>query len=76
MKNMRRNAYRGEKSARHRGRASEKKNSRPFLTITMVLGRLFASLSGVMWYHGHLLAPNLAEIRQQTDTLSTLHMHM
>ncbi|MBX4313764.1 MbeB family mobilization protein, partial [Klebsiella pneumoniae] len=32
------------------------------------------SLSGVLWYQGNRIAANLAEIRQQRDTLSKLHM--
>ena len=47
---------------------------RTWLTITMVSGLLFASLSGVLWYQGNRIAANLAEIRQQRDTLSKLHM--
>ncbi|KAA5863174.1 mobilization protein, partial [Klebsiella pneumoniae] len=31
-------------------------------------------LSGVLWYQGNRIAANLAEIRQQRDTLSKLHM--
>ncbi|WP_159212637.1 MbeB family mobilization protein, partial [Klebsiella pneumoniae] len=48
---------------------------RTWLTITMVSGLLFASLSGVLWYQGKRIAANLTEIRQQRDTLSKLHMH-
>ena len=40
----------------------------------MVSGLLFASLSGVLWYQGNRIAANLAEIRQQRDTLSKLQM--
>ncbi|AKL15478.1 MULTISPECIES: MbeB family mobilization protein [Gammaproteobacteria] len=47
---------------------------RTWLTITMVSGLLFASLSGVLWYQGNRIAANLAEIRQQRDTLSKLQM--
>ncbi|WP_253905362.1 mobilization protein [Klebsiella pneumoniae] len=42
--------------------------------MTLVVGLLFASLSGVLWYQGNRIAANLAEIRQQGDTLSKLHM--
>ncbi|WP_159204567.1 MbeB family mobilization protein, partial [Klebsiella pneumoniae] len=38
---------------------------RTWLTITMVSGLLFASLSGVLWYQGSLIASNLAEIDRQ-----------
>ncbi|WP_114262331.1 MbeB family mobilization protein, partial [Klebsiella pneumoniae] len=47
---------------------------RTWLTITMVSGLLFASLSGVLWYQGNRIAANLAEIRQQRDTLSKLQL--
>jgi hypothetical protein len=30
--------------------------------------------SGVLWWQGNQIATNLAEIRQQRDTLSKLHM--
>lgn len=46
---------------------------RTWLTITMVSGLLFASLSGVLWY-GEPDSGELAEIRQQRDTLSKLQM--
>ncbi|MTF99162.1 mobilization protein, partial [Klebsiella pneumoniae] len=47
---------------------------RTWRTITMVSGLLCASLSGVRWYQGNRMAANRAEIRQQRDTLSKLHM--
>lgn len=43
------------------------------LTITMVSGLLFASLSGVLWYQGSLIASNLAEIDRQNAALSKLN---
>ncbi|WP_228741702.1 MbeB family mobilization protein, partial [Klebsiella pneumoniae] len=45
---------------------------RTWLTITMVSGLLFASLSGVLWYQG-LIASNLAEIDRQNAALSKLN---
>ncbi len=42
-------------------------------TITMVSGLLFASLSGVLWYQGSLIASNLAEIDRQNAALSKLN---
>ncbi|MBL3290903.1 mobilization protein, partial [Klebsiella pneumoniae] len=46
---------------------------RTWLTITMVSGLLFASLSGVLWYQGSLIASNLAEIDRQNAALSKLN---
>ncbi|ELM0670178.1 MbeB family mobilization protein [Salmonella enterica subsp. enterica serovar Montevideo] len=46
---------------------------RTWLTITMVSGLLFASLSGVLWYQGSLIASNLSEIDQQNAALSALN---
>nr|WP_143345850.1 MbeB family mobilization protein [Enterobacter sp. 18A13] len=46
---------------------------RTWLTITMVSGLLCASLSGVLWYQGSLIASNLAEIDRQNATLSKLN---
>lgn len=46
---------------------------RTWLTITMVSGLLFASLSGVLWYQGSLIASNLAEIDRQNAALSRLN---
>ena len=46
---------------------------RTWLTITMVSGLLCASLSGVLWYQGSLIASNLAEIDRQNAALSKLN---
>ncbi|EGC9813993.1 MULTISPECIES: MbeB family mobilization protein [Enterobacteriaceae] len=46
---------------------------RTWLTITMVSGLLFSSLSGVLWYQGSLIASNQAEIVKQNAALSTLN---
>ncbi|EBR5511332.1 mobilization protein [Salmonella enterica] len=46
---------------------------RTWLTITMVSGLLFASLSGVLWYQGGLIASNLAEIDRQNAALLKLN---
>ncbi|HAK1938994.1 TPA: mobilization protein [Salmonella enterica] len=46
---------------------------RTWLTITMVSGLLFASLSGVLWYQGRLIESNLAEIDRQNAALSKLN---
>ncbi|EBW4556923.1 mobilization protein [Salmonella enterica subsp. enterica serovar Anatum] len=46
---------------------------RTWLTLTMVSGLLFASLSGVLWYQGNLIASNLAEIDRQNAALSKLN---
>lgn len=46
---------------------------RTWLTITLVSGLLFASLSGVLWYQGSLIASNLAEIDRQNAALSKLN---
>ena len=46
---------------------------RTWMTITLVSGLLFASLSGVLWYQGNLIASNLAEIDRQNAALSKLN---
>ncbi|EED3335483.1 mobilization protein [Salmonella enterica subsp. enterica] len=46
---------------------------RTWLTITIVSVLLFANLSGVLWYQGHLIASNLAEIDRQNTALSKLN---
>ncbi|MGE2803528.1 hypothetical protein ACQHMG_24950, partial [Escherichia coli] len=47
---------------------------RTWLTIKMVSGLLFASLSGVLWYQGSLIASNLAEIDRQNAALSSRYV--
>lgn len=46
---------------------------RTWLTIMMVSGLLFASLSGVLWYQGSLIASNQVEIARQNAMLEKLN---
>ncbi|WP_441770063.1 MbeB family mobilization protein [Klebsiella pneumoniae] len=43
------------------------------LSVMRMVGLLFASLSGVLWYQGSLIASNLAEIDRQNAALSKLN---
>ncbi|WP_441768389.1 MbeB family mobilization protein [Klebsiella pneumoniae] len=53
--------------------AAMQSNRLSVMRMVGVSGLLFASLSGVLWYQGSLIASNLAEIDRQNAALSKLN---